>query len=54
MIVCDSRSLDFQDGSEEDLAGMWKRIAFSSIDRCEQLQAFQNAIEALAVSRLSE
>ena len=42
----------FQDESEDYVAHMWRRVALCSKEQVEQLQAYQNAIEALTVSSL--
>ncbi len=41
-----------QDSSEDFVAQMWRRVALCSREKTEQLQAYQNAIEALVVSFL--
>ena len=40
----------FKDEREDYVAHMWRRVALCSRDILEQLQAYQNAIEALSVS----
>ncbi|XP_076434592.1 cilia- and flagella-associated protein 46-like isoform X2 [Babylonia areolata] len=37
----------FKDESEDYVAHMWRRVALSSKELCEQLSSYQNAIEAL-------
>ena len=39
----------FQDGSEDYVAHMWRKVALCSTEQLEQLQAYQNAIETLVV-----
>ena len=39
-----------QDESEDYVAHMWRRVALCSKQQLEQLQGYQNAIEALNVS----
>ena len=41
-----------QDESEDYVAHMWRRVALCSKEKTEQLQAYQNAIEALSVSKI--
>ena len=43
----------FKDESEDYVAHMWRRVALCSKQQLEQLQAYQNAIEALNVSNFS-
>lgn len=38
----------FKDDSEDYVAHMWRRVALSSKELCEQLSSYQNAIEALS------
>lgn len=41
----------FQDESEDYVAHMWRRVALCSREHQEQLTSYQNAIEALNVSK---
>ena len=36
------------------MAHMWRRVALSSKELCEQLSSYQNAIEALNVSIVAQ
>ena len=43
--------INLQDESEDYVAHMWRRVALSSKETAEQLLSYQNAIEALNVSK---